>query len=75
MIRDNENSEILEGFKMTELNPLPEGWEVVRLGEVVRKAKGKKPKLLMEKWKENSIPYLTAVSITCFILLFLLCLG
>jgi len=26
-----------EGFKMTELGPLPEEWEVVRLGEVCRK--------------------------------------
>lgn len=30
-----ENADLPEGFKMTELGPLPEEWEVVRLGEVV----------------------------------------
>lgn len=30
-----ENADLPEGFKMTEIGPLPEEWEVVRLGEVV----------------------------------------
>lgn len=29
----NENEVIREGFRMTELGPLPEEWEVVRLGD------------------------------------------
>jgi restriction endonuclease S subunit len=31
-------------FKETELGPMPEEWEVVRLEEVVKIIKGKKPK-------------------------------
>lgn len=32
-------SDLPEGFKMTELGPLPEEWEVVRLGEVIEEVK------------------------------------
>jgi type I restriction enzyme S subunit len=39
---------------------LPEEWEVVRLGEVVKIIKGKKPKTLNESPSKNSLPYLTA---------------
>ena len=53
--------EVFEGgFKETELGPLPEEWEVVRLGEVVKIIKGKKPKTLNESPSKNSLPYLTA---------------
>ncbi len=31
----NEPNTLPPGFKMTELGPLPEEWQVVRLGEVV----------------------------------------
>jgi len=48
------------GFKMTELGPLPEEWQVVRLGDVVETVKGKKPKILLEEWKDGVLPYLTA---------------
>jgi type I restriction enzyme S subunit len=48
------------GFKETELGPLPEEWEVVRLGEVVKIIKGKKPKSLSKNPSKNSLPYLTA---------------
>jgi len=36
-------------FKQTEIDLIPEDWEVVRLGEVVEYKKGKKPKILYEK--------------------------
>jgi type I restriction enzyme S subunit len=47
-------------FKETELGPMPEEWEVVRLEEVVKIIKGKKPKTLNESPSKNSLPYLTA---------------
>jgi type I restriction enzyme S subunit len=53
--------EVFEGgFKETELGALPEEWEVVRLGEVVKIIKGKKPKILSKNPSKNSLPYLTA---------------
>lgn len=33
-------SDLPEGFKMTELGPLPEEWEVVRLGEIIALERG-----------------------------------
>ena len=38
MIMNSINDEILlpQGYKMTELGPLPEEWEVVKLGEVCK---------------------------------------
>lgn len=35
----NKNGLILEGFKMTELGPLPEEWEVVRAKEYFKEIK------------------------------------
>jgi len=53
--------EVFEGgFKETELGPLPEEWEVVRLGDVVKIIKGKKPRTLNENPSKKSLPYLTA---------------
>jgi len=52
--------ELPEGFRMTELGPLPVDWEVVRLGEVAKTIKGRKPQQLSEDLKEEFIPYLTA---------------
>jgi len=49
-----------KGFKETEIGLIPEDWEVVRLGEVVKIIKGKKPKTLSESPTKNSLPYLTA---------------
>lgn len=49
-----------EGFKMTELGPLPEEWEVVRLGDVVKTIKGRKPAKIVEERLPSSLPYLTA---------------
>jgi len=54
--QDAENVPVKE----TELGPLPEEWEVVRLGDVVKTIKGRKPQQLSEDLKEGSIPYLTA---------------
>ncbi len=49
-----------DGYRMTELGPLPEDWRVVRLGEVVEIVKGRKPSVLLEKPTTNALPYLTA---------------
>jgi type I restriction enzyme S subunit len=57
---NDTTSDLPEGFKMTELGPLPEEWEVVRLGEVVKTTKGKRPKDLLSKFSSKTIPYLTA---------------
>lgn len=48
------------GFKMTELGPLPEEWQVVRLGESVNRIKGKNPSFILKVPTQNSLPYLTA---------------
>jgi type I restriction enzyme S subunit len=37
-----------EGFKMTELGPLPQDWQVVRLGDVVKRARHMDPRKLPE---------------------------
>ena len=37
--RTRNATDFPEGFKMTELGPLPEGWQVVQLREIVRTKK------------------------------------
>jgi len=60
-MRNERGEEILpEGYKMTELGPLPEEWQVVRLGDVVKLTKGRKPDELMPKYQFGALPYLTA---------------
>jgi type I restriction enzyme S subunit len=54
-----EEAEKVE-LKETEIGLIPKHWEVVRLGEVVKIIKGKKPKTLNESPSKNSLPYLTA---------------
>jgi type I restriction enzyme S subunit len=49
-----------EGFQMTELGPLPKEWRVVRLGEMVKLTKGRKPDELIPKYQFGALPYLTA---------------
>ena len=44
------NNEIPEGFNMTELGPLPDGWRVMRLGDVTEKTKQKNPRKTPE-WR------------------------
>ena len=53
-------SDLPEGFKMTELGPLPEEWEVVRLGEVVDYHLGRTPPR-KEKvyWENGTIPWVS----------------
>lgn len=47
-------------FKQTEIDLIPEDWEVVRLGEIIIYKKGKKPRKLYDNWQDNFLPYLTA---------------
>ncbi len=54
-----EEAEKVE-LKETEIGLIPKHWEVVRVGEVVKIIKGKKPKTLSESPSKNSLPYLTA---------------
>ena len=55
------NTDVLpDGYRMTELGPLPEEWRVVKLGEVVNLQKGRKPKHLVEHPSPRALPYLTA---------------
>ena len=49
-----------DGFQMTELGPLPKEWRVVRLGEVVKLTKGRKPDESIPKYQFGALPYLTA---------------
>jgi type I restriction enzyme S subunit len=60
-VRSVVNTEDLpENFQMTELGPLPKEWRVVRLGEVVKLTKGRKPDELIPKYQVGALPYLTA---------------
>jgi len=54
------SEELPPGYKMTELGPLPEEWQVVRLGEVTKLTKGQKPPELLKTYISGSLPYLTA---------------
>jgi type I restriction enzyme S subunit len=55
-----EFGELPPGYKMTELGPLPEEWQVVRLEEVTKLTKGQKPPELLKTYSSGSLPYLTA---------------
>jgi len=44
----------------SEIGPIPAHWQVVRLGEVVKLTKGRKPDELMSKYQSGALPYLTA---------------
>ncbi len=41
-------TDLPEGYQMTELGPLPTHWRVVRLGQMVKLIKGRKPDLLIK---------------------------
>lgn len=56
----NQINDIPEGFKMTELGPLPEEWEVVRMADIVTTVKGRKPANLTQVSEKDYSPYLTA---------------
>jgi len=51
MIRDTENSEIPEGFKMTELGPLPVEWEVVIFENCINKKRIRVGKIKKQAYK------------------------
>jgi type I restriction enzyme S subunit len=55
-------SDLPEGFKMTELGPLPEEWEVVRLGDIfeIQQGKALSPKHRMGK---SPFPFLRTANI------------
>jgi type I restriction enzyme S subunit len=44
----------------TEIGPIPAHWRVVRLEEVVKLTKGRKPDELIPKYQFGALPYLTA---------------
>ena len=45
-------------FIESELGLIPEGWEVVKFGDLFKFQKGKKPKSLLDYGKEGSVPYI-----------------
>jgi type I restriction enzyme S subunit len=47
-------------FKDTEIGRIPKEWEVVKLGEIIKYEKGRKPKKLFDREEKNTIPYLSA---------------
>lgn len=57
-----------EKFKDTEtcgersrtIGRIPKEWEVVKLGEIIKYEKGRKPKKLFDQEEKNTIPYLSA---------------
>lgn len=55
-------SDLPEGFKMTELGPLPEEWEVVRLGEVAKFINGFA--FGPEHWAETGRPIIRIQNLT-----------
>jgi len=47
-------------FKDTEIGRIPKEWEVVKLGEIIKYEKGRKPKILFDQEEKNTVPYLSA---------------
>ncbi len=56
-------ADVPEGFKMTELGPLPEEWKVVRLGEVGNIVTGKTPSTTCPEYWNGPIPFITPVDL------------
>ena len=52
------NRHLPEGFKMTELGPLPEEWEVVQLKEIARITMGQSPPSSTYNDARNGLPFL-----------------
>jgi len=63
---NSTNNEILpQGYRMTELGPLPEEWEVVRLGEVAEKMKaGGTPRRSVKEYWGGNIPFVLIEDMT-----------
>lgn len=59
------NEKLPDGFKMTELGPLPEEWEVVRLGDVAKKMKaGGTPRRGIKEYWGGNIPFVLIEDMT-----------
>jgi len=54
---NNDTADLPEGFKMTELGPLPEDWEVVRLGEIAKTTSGGTPSRNHPEYFGGKIPW------------------
>ena len=61
-MKSNNNEILPQGYKMTELGPLPEEWEVVRLGEVAEYVNGYafKP----AQWKKKGLSIIRIQNLT-----------
>ncbi|WP_456420076.1 restriction endonuclease subunit S, partial [Methanocaldococcus infernus] len=46
-------------FKETEIGTIPKDWDVVKLGDIVRYIKGKKPEIIVENYENGVLPYLS----------------
>jgi type I restriction enzyme S subunit len=53
-------TDLPQDYRLTELDLPPEEWRVVRLGEMIRTIKGRKPARIVETPTKGSSPYLTA---------------
>jgi len=57
--------DIADGFKMTELGPLPEEWQVVRLGDVAEKMKaGGTPSRKESSYWKGNVPFVLIEDLT-----------
>jgi type I restriction enzyme S subunit len=46
-------------FEETPIGKIPKDWKVVKLGNIITYVKGKKPKEVVEKYREGYLPYLS----------------
>jgi type I restriction enzyme S subunit len=53
-----ETSEVSDGFKQTEIGPIPVDWEVVRLGEVASLTMGQSPPSSTYNTDGDGLPFL-----------------
>jgi len=56
----NQSNDIPEGFKMTELGPLPEEWEVAKLGGLADTKAGGTPSTLRSEFWDGDIPWINS---------------
>lgn len=64
MMRTNPDT-LPDGYRMTELGPLPEEWRVVRLGEIASIALGRTPsRAKAEYWEQGEVPWVSIADLT-----------